>query len=74
MKNPWISGILSFIFPGIGHLYLGKVKKGLLLMIINIISILTIGLIVGIFGMLIVWIYSILDSVKLAKTSGVVTD
>ncbi|EGA91405.1 hypothetical protein GPDM_01020 [Planococcus donghaensis MPA1U2] len=72
MKNPWIAGILSFVFPGIGHLYLGKVKKGLLLVIINIISILTIGLIVGIFGMLIVWIYSIFDSVKLARTSNAV--
>lgn len=73
MKNPWIAGILSFVFPGVGHLYLGKVKKGLLLMVVNIISILTIGLIVGIFGMLIAWIYSILDSVKLARASGIVT-
>ncbi|WP_407873722.1 DUF6677 family protein [Paenibacillus melissococcoides] len=25
-----MAGVLSFVFPGLGHLYLGKVQKGLI--------------------------------------------
>jgi signal peptidase I len=28
-KEPWVAVILSFIFPGVGHAYAGKVKRGL---------------------------------------------
>ncbi|MEB3751182.1 MULTISPECIES: DUF6677 family protein [Geobacillus] len=40
MKKVWVSAILSFIFPGLGHLYLGRVLKGLFFVIVNIVSIL----------------------------------
>lgn len=26
-KNPWIAGILSFLIPGLGHVYLRKWKR-----------------------------------------------
>ncbi|WP_100331290.1 DUF6677 family protein [Bacillus xiapuensis] len=64
MKSKWIAGILSFVFPGIGHLYLGKVSKGIFLIIANIISILLTSVVVGIFMFLIVWVYAIIDSIK----------
>ncbi len=31
MKNPLMIGILSWLFPGAGHLLLGKLKRGLII-------------------------------------------
>lgn len=33
MKNTFLAAILSFIFPGVGHLYIGQKKKGIALII-----------------------------------------
>ncbi|MGG4021402.1 DUF6677 family protein, partial [Geobacillus stearothermophilus] len=67
MKKVWVSAILSFIFPGLGHLYLGRVLKGLFFVIVNIVSILFTGNILGILVFLLNWIFSILDSIKTTK-------
>lgn len=40
MINPKIAGIISFILPGIGHLIQGQIKKGIMMFIIFIITIL----------------------------------
>ncbi len=29
-RKPWIAGLLSFLLPGLGHLYSGQAKRGLL--------------------------------------------
>ncbi|MFH1612347.1 MAG: DUF6677 family protein [bacterium] len=42
-KNIYISAILAFIFPGLGHIYVGNLKKGLLFMLI-LVSLFLIGL------------------------------
>jgi len=65
MKNKWISTVLSLLFPGLGHLYLGEVKKGILLVVADIISILLMSVIVGVILLPIVYIYAIIDSYKL---------
>ncbi|WP_427392402.1 DUF6677 family protein [Geobacillus icigianus] len=54
-------------FPGLGHLYLGRVLKGLFFVIVNIVSILFTGNILGILVFLLNWIFSILDSIKTTK-------
>lgn len=37
-KNPGVAAVLSFIFIGLGQVYNGDIKKGLLLMLISAIS------------------------------------
>lgn len=67
MKNKWVAGLLSFIFPGVGHLYLGQIGKGVMLMVANVISMLLISVIVGVFLFLGVWLYAIVTSIKEAN-------
>jgi hypothetical protein len=31
-RKPWLGGILGFLFPGLGHLYVGRATAGLLLL------------------------------------------
>ncbi len=52
-KNPVLAMILSIIIPGLGQIYLGKTKKGLIIL-------LTCWLIVP-------WLYGILDAYQTAK-------
>jgi len=34
MKKKWISGLLAFFVPGIGHFYLGQMAKGIAIMLL----------------------------------------
>ena len=67
MKKTWISVICSFLFPGLGHLYLGKILKGVIIIILNIIFTLLSGYLIGIPLMFGLWLYSIFNSIKLTK-------
>ena len=40
-KNRWLGAFLSFIIPGAGSMYAGKVKTGLLMLILTLIGYLT---------------------------------
>lgn len=37
-KDPWLAAFLSSIIPGVGHLYIGKITIGILLIIIFVLS------------------------------------
>ena len=63
-KNVLLAAILSFLFPGLGHLYLGLNKKGISFIIAYIISAVLIMLFVGIILVLIVWLWALIDSIK----------
>lgn len=67
MKKTWLAVLLSVIYPGLGHLYLGYVKKGVLLIIIDFISILLFSVVIGIFIYPIIWVYSIVNSFHLSS-------
>ena len=73
VKNPILAAFLSFLLPGMGQIYVGKILFGLLLILLSfIISTLTIFLI-SIFGIIlyvIIWLYAIYD----AYTSAQATD
>ncbi|WP_341278583.1 sugar ABC transporter permease [Paenibacillus sp. FSL H8-0537] len=71
LKKPWLAILLSFIYPGLGHLYLGYVKKGIVLLVVEFISILLISVVVGIFLYPIIWIYSIVNAYQLSTKSQV---
>lgn len=66
-KNEVLALILSFIIPGVGEIYTGKVGKGLALLLLAIIAACLILFVVGFIMYPIVWIYSMVDSYKLAK-------
>ena len=63
-KNVLLSAILSFLFPGLGHLYLGLNKKGVSFIIAYIVSAVLIILFVGVVLMIIVWVWALIDSIK----------
>ncbi|MCM3338323.1 sugar ABC transporter permease [Paenibacillus sp. MER TA 81-3] len=68
MKKKWLAGVLSFAFPGLGHLYLGKVQKGLIFVFLNIISIVLSSVVIGLFAMLFIWVYAIVDALRLTDS------
>ncbi|MEK3941192.1 DUF6677 family protein [Bacillus sp. FSL R5-0431] len=67
MKNVWVAGFLSLLMPGIGHLYLGKVLKGVVLIILNILFITTMSTLIGLLCFLANWIYAIINSVRIVR-------
>ena len=52
-KSPGIATLLSFIIPGAGQMYLGKVGKGILILLFS--------------WTIVVWLYGIYDAYKYAK-------
>ena len=69
-KNPVLAAFLSFLLPGMGQIYNGKILFGLGLIILSFfISTLTIAIsIFGIILYVIVWLYAIYDAYIGAKT------
>jgi len=77
-KSAGVAAVLSFLWAGLGHLYVGKLGLGLVLMLLYP-FILFFGLIVlavalGVFGLilfavivLVIWVWCIFDSYKLAN-------
>ena len=66
-KEPIVSVILSFVFPGLGQFYNGQSNKGIYFIILAIVSIaLTIILIGGLLYLL-VWLWSIIDAYNSAE-------
>ena len=66
-KNPLLSLILSFIFPGIGQLYNNQNQKGICLIIAAIVSLALTIILIGSLLYLIVWLYSMYDAYKSAE-------
>ncbi|WP_405303406.1 zinc-ribbon domain-containing protein [Methanobrevibacter sp.] len=63
-KSVAIAAILSFLFPGLGHLYNGLTRKGVSFIIAYIISAILIFLLIGIVLVFIVWIWALFDAIK----------
>lgn len=63
-KNVLLSVILSFLFPGLGHIYLGLTKKGVSFIIAYIVSAILILLLVGIVLVIVIWVWALIDSIK----------
>lgn len=66
-KNPILAAILSFLIIGLGQIYLGLTKKGIILFVAAIISGILMLIIVGYITWLIVWIYAIYDAYNSAN-------
>ncbi|AMD18494.1 hypothetical protein TL18_10025 [Methanobrevibacter sp. YE315] len=63
-KNVILSAILSIIFPGLGQLYLGLNKKGIIFILGYIISFILVFLLIGFILMPIIWIWALIDSIR----------
>ncbi|HID47563.1 MAG TPA: hypothetical protein EYH15_00385 [Methanothermococcus okinawensis] len=65
-KNTGIAALLSLI-PGVGHLYIGRGTRGLLIFSIYLISSLLCILFIGLITTPLIILFSIYDACKLAK-------
>ena len=63
-KNVALAAILSFLFPGLGHLYNGLTTKGISFIIAYIVSLVLIVLVIGFVLVFIVWIWALFDAIK----------
>ena len=63
-KNVLLSAILSLLFPGLGHLYLGLNTKGISFIIAYIVSWALMCLLIGFILAPIVWLWALIDSIK----------
>lgn len=61
-KSPELAAVLSFLIIGLGQIYLGLTKKGIMLLIAAIISGFLMLIIIGWITWFIVWIYAIYDA------------
>jgi len=66
-KSEALALILSLIIPGVGEMYAGKVGKGVLILLLAILSAALTIVLIGFIMYPIVWIYSMIDSYNLAK-------
>ncbi len=66
-KNPILAAILSFLIVGLGQIYLGLTKKGIILFAAAIVSGILTLLVIGWILWLIVWGYSIYDAYNSAN-------
>ena len=66
-KSPALAAILSFLIVGLGQIYLGLTKKGILLFIGAVISGFLMLIIIGWITWLIVWGYAIYDAYNSAN-------
>lgn len=66
-KNPIISLVLSFIFPGLGQLYNTQNRKGITLIIGYVVALLLTLILIGAILALIIWAYGMYDAYSSAK-------
>lgn len=67
-KNVVLAAVLSFLFPGLGHLYLGLNTKGISFIVAYIISAILILAIIGFLLVFIVWLWALIDSIKCCES------
>lgn len=67
MKSSWLAGILSFIFPGLGHLYVKSFILAIVLAVANVAALLVLPAGVNVLVVLLIWVVAIVDSVRKAK-------
>ena len=66
-KNPILAAILSFLIVGLGQIYLGLTKKGIILFVAAFVSGILTLFIIGWLLWLIVWGYAIYDAYNSAN-------
>jgi TM2 domain-containing membrane protein YozV len=70
-KNPFLSAFLSFLIPGLGQIYTGKIMRGIVLIIAALILSTATTLLTIFAGILyiVLWLYAIYDAYITAKAA-----
>jgi TM2 domain-containing membrane protein YozV len=66
-KNPGIAAVLSFFWAGLGQIYNGEISKGILLLVLYVISACLIFVVIGFITTPILWIYGMVDAYRTAE-------
>ena len=66
-KSPFLAAVLSFFIIGLGQVYLGLVKKGIMLFILAIIAGILTTVIIGWILWFVIWIYAVYDAITSAN-------
>ncbi len=61
-KNPAIATVLSFFIMGLGQIYNGQIGKGILFIVMYVISALLMFVVVGFITTPILWIWGMIDA------------
>ena len=66
-RMPIVALVLSMIIPGLGQIYNDQTRKGIILIIVNIISAILILIAFGLILTFMVWVYAMYDAYKTAQ-------
>lgn len=66
-KNPGLAAVLSFFWSGLGQIYNGEIGKGILLLVVYVISCWMMLIVIGFITTPILWIYGMIDAYKTAE-------
>lgn len=66
-KSAGAAAVLSFLWCGLGQIYNGQIGKGVLMMVVYVISFLLIFVLIGIITTPILWIWGMVDAYKTAE-------
>lgn len=63
-KSVAVAALLSVVFPGVGHFYIGLNQKGIMFLVAYIVSAILIMLFIGVVLVLVVWLWALIDVIK----------
>ena len=66
-KSPGVAVLLSFLIPGVGQFYCGESKKGGIMLAVYLLSWMTAFFVIGWAGLVVVWIWSMIDAYNIAS-------
>jgi TM2 domain-containing membrane protein YozV len=64
--NPFVAAVLSALFPGLGQIYNRELEKGLAIIVVSFLTMLSTLVLVGFLLFPIVWVYAIYDAYTVA--------
>jgi len=67
-KNPAVAAILSFFFMGLGQIYNGQIGKGIMFLVLYLISIVLMFVFIGFLTTPILWVWGMVDASRSAKS------
>lgn len=68
--NPFVAGVLSALFPGLGQLYNRELEKALLVIVASFLAGLSALVLVGFVLFPLVWLYAVWDAYRVADRQG----
>lgn len=72
--NPFVAALLSALFPGLGQIYNRELEKGLAIIVVSVLTLLSAVVLVGFVLFPIVWIYAIYDAYTVAERGTTAAD